>query len=250
VSDANRGHGRSPQPTKADPRHARQLAELQSITTERTKLDERERVAIDKARELGLTWAQIATALGMRHRQAAQQLHRRLRNEPQPALKSVFQCSPSGATQPENHAEGPERAAERADSVAEWARSQLLGQDPHTAHAGLLRDLDAAALTLRRCLADLKNRAVIADERNMDNDGEPRPALQKRLPAGWEAEAIDCAGKLRNIADHIGALARTHAQAVADHTAARRHARTAQARHPASPSSANARTDRNRTNDT
>jgi hypothetical protein len=241
VSNASRDYNRSAsEPAAADPRHARQLSELRSITAERGKLDDRERTAIDKARELGLTWAQIATALGMRHRQSAQQLRRRLRNDSAHARHTILQDPPPGREHL-NRAEDPVRAAELAAGVAAWARSQLASPDPRKSRTGLQRDLDLATIAMQRCLDDMQNRAAIADERNRDKGGGERPASQHRLPTEWEGDAIDCASRLRSIADQAIALARMHAQAVSDHNTASRRARTAQT--PISFSGAIARAD-------
>lgn len=251
VNPASRDHSRQPaRPAAADPRRARLLSELQAITAERSRLDERMGAAIDRARDFGLTWAQIATALGMRHRQGAEQLRRRLRNDPDRAHRAILQDSPSGTAQPANRAKTPEQTAARAVDEARSARSQLVGLDPAKPRTGLLRDLDSAALAMRRCLADLQNRADRADQRNKDKDGNERPAWQHHLPTGWEDDAIGCADKLKSIADHISDLARTHAQAVVGHSAARQHVQVAQAetQPPTTVPLAEARTDENRQN--
>jgi hypothetical protein len=207
-------------------------SELQAITTERGKLDERMRAAIDRAREYEVTWAQIATALGMRHRQGAEQLHRRLRNERDRARHAILPNAPSAVAQPASSTETPKQAAGRARDAARSARSQLVGLNPRKARTGLLLDLDSAAIAMRRCLADVQNRADIADQRNRDKDGDERPAWQHHLPAGWENDAMSCADNLRSIADHISDLARTHAQAVIDHSTARQQMQTAQSPGP------------------
>jgi len=54
------------------------LAELAHLQAERTRLDERELELIERARHDGVTWTQIAAALGLASRQAAQQRHQRL----------------------------------------------------------------------------------------------------------------------------------------------------------------------------
>jgi hypothetical protein len=221
MSDQYPGRERSPhalEPRGSDPRHASQLRKLSTIAAERASLDERERTAIDKAREFGMTWAQIATALGMHHRQGAQQRHRRLHQDsPQ---QGSLQGAPASTAQPRDAQEYPERIAERAVEVAEWARSQLVGLDPSGPRTGALRDLDALTIDMRRRLADLRNRGDLADQRNRDKDNNERPAWEHRLATGWEADTIDCASNLRSIADHIRDLARMHAQAVSDHNAA------------------------------
>ncbi|KAB1152840.1 hypothetical protein F6X68_16105 [Micromonospora sp. AMSO12t] len=55
-----------------------ELSELSTVTADRARLDERELELIDRARHLGATWAQIAAALGLGSRQAAEQRRQRL----------------------------------------------------------------------------------------------------------------------------------------------------------------------------
>jgi acid phosphatase family membrane protein YuiD len=57
--------------------HQELIAALALIPAMREDLDATERAAIDAARRCGASWAEIATALGLRSRQAAEQ--RRLR---------------------------------------------------------------------------------------------------------------------------------------------------------------------------
>jgi hypothetical protein len=52
--------------------------ELREIVAARARLDDRELESIDRARRQGATWAQIAAALGLGSRQAAEQRRRRL----------------------------------------------------------------------------------------------------------------------------------------------------------------------------
>ncbi|WP_431875019.1 hypothetical protein [Micromonospora marina] len=54
------------------------LARLSDITAARVRLDERELDLIDRARHDGATWAEIARALGLGSRQAAEQRRHRL----------------------------------------------------------------------------------------------------------------------------------------------------------------------------
>ncbi|MEU1644277.1 hypothetical protein [Micromonospora zamorensis] len=55
-----------------------ELARLAEVRATRARLDERELDLIDRARHDGATWAQIATALGLGSRQAAEQRRQRL----------------------------------------------------------------------------------------------------------------------------------------------------------------------------
>ncbi|SCL27256.1 hypothetical protein GA0074692_2319 [Micromonospora pallida] len=55
-----------------------EMAQLADLTVDRVRLDERELELIDRARHAGVTWAQIAAALGLGSRQAAEQRRQRL----------------------------------------------------------------------------------------------------------------------------------------------------------------------------
>ncbi|GAB3932173.1 hypothetical protein [Micromonospora vulcania] len=55
-----------------------ELAQLADVRATRARLDEQELELIDRARHGGATWAQIATALGLSSRQAAEQRRQRL----------------------------------------------------------------------------------------------------------------------------------------------------------------------------
>ncbi|MEH0928416.1 hypothetical protein [Micromonospora sp. CPCC 205558] len=55
-----------------------ELARLAEVRATRARLDEQELEIIDRARHGGATWAQIATALGLGSRQAAEQRRQRL----------------------------------------------------------------------------------------------------------------------------------------------------------------------------
>ncbi|MEH0830326.1 MULTISPECIES: hypothetical protein [unclassified Micromonospora] len=55
-----------------------EVTQLAHVGTERARLDERELELIDRARHAGATWAQIAAALGLGSRQAAEQRRQRL----------------------------------------------------------------------------------------------------------------------------------------------------------------------------
>jgi hypothetical protein len=54
------------------------LIELSQIRSDRARLDDRELRLIERARHEGATWVEIAAALGLSSRQAAQQRHQRL----------------------------------------------------------------------------------------------------------------------------------------------------------------------------
>jgi hypothetical protein len=57
-----------------------ELADLTSLQALRSDLDRRELDLIDRARHAGATWAEIAAALGLASRQAAEQRRQRLRS--------------------------------------------------------------------------------------------------------------------------------------------------------------------------
>ena len=54
------------------------LAHLAELPAARARLDERELELIDRARQAGATWVQVAAALGLASRQAAEQRRQRL----------------------------------------------------------------------------------------------------------------------------------------------------------------------------
>ncbi|MFI6821981.1 hypothetical protein ACIBJE_13645 [Micromonospora sp. NPDC050187] len=55
-----------------------ELTQLAGLAVDRARLDERELELIDRARHAGATWAQVAAALGLGSRQAAEQRRQRL----------------------------------------------------------------------------------------------------------------------------------------------------------------------------
>jgi hypothetical protein len=65
----------------------RALASLDIIRAQRHDLDQREHKLTTAARDAGATWQQIATRLGYKDRQAAQQRHRAL-------ARALAKCSP------------------------------------------------------------------------------------------------------------------------------------------------------------
>ena len=62
--------------------------ELEAIAAQRERLDERELALIDRIRREGATWGQVATALGLASRQAAEQRRQRLAVAVDRALRS------------------------------------------------------------------------------------------------------------------------------------------------------------------
>jgi hypothetical protein len=66
----------------------RALAALDAVPAERRELDLREHQLITAARTTGATWQQIATRLGYKDRQAAQQRHQALARAPAPPSRT------------------------------------------------------------------------------------------------------------------------------------------------------------------
>ncbi|WP_433302586.1 hypothetical protein ACQP2F_09545 [Actinoplanes sp. CA-030573] len=65
------------------------LNELRTISAERTRLDARELELIDEARRAGATWVEIAAALGLSSRQAAEQRRLRLASAVRPVRSDL-----------------------------------------------------------------------------------------------------------------------------------------------------------------
>lgn len=93
------------------------LAALDALSRLRARLDQWEPMLIDSARALGLTWAQIAPALGVASRQAAERRYLRLKP------RAVDE---TGTTREHRvDATRNQRSADRA--VADWARANAAG---------------------------------------------------------------------------------------------------------------------------
>jgi hypothetical protein len=65
------------------------LSALRAIPAERARLDARELALIDRARRAGATWVEIAEALGLGSRQAAEQRRLRLTSAVHPAATDL-----------------------------------------------------------------------------------------------------------------------------------------------------------------
>jgi hypothetical protein len=65
------------------------LTALQAIPAARARLDAQELVLIDQARREGATWVEIASALGLGSRQAAEQRRLRLASAAQPVVSDL-----------------------------------------------------------------------------------------------------------------------------------------------------------------
>jgi hypothetical protein len=142
------------------------LAAIDALSRLRTRLDQWEPMLIDAARERGLTWAQIAPALGVASRQAAER--RYLRLKPQPDGVRTTREARVDATR-------HERSAERA--VATWARSQ----------AAALRQLAgqiAALPTSGRARASAEKRTAIDQVRRVLASDDAAELVQPLTAAG------------------------------------------------------------------
>ncbi|MGN9810054.1 hypothetical protein ACTMSW_11935 [Micromonospora sp. BQ11] len=85
------------------------LARLAEVAAARARLDDQELELIDRARHAGATWAQVAAALGLGSRQAAEQRRQRLVGARRSQRRSLDQAYPS-------------RVAALRGAVAELAR--------------------------------------------------------------------------------------------------------------------------------
>ncbi|MEW2384375.1 hypothetical protein AB0873_20105 [Micromonospora sp. NPDC047707] len=112
-----------------------ELDQLAEVTAARTRLDEQELTLIDRARQAGATWAQIAAALGLASRQAAEQRRQR--------LTAAARAHRAAADRPY----GPQMAALRA-AMAELDRWIAADRrwDERFPRAALVRRTVAAAL--------------------------------------------------------------------------------------------------------
>lgn len=142
----------------------RELTELGDIGPARAALDRHERDLIDRARRSGATWAEIARALGLTTRQAAEQRRQRL----------------SAATRRAATADDPrygERiVALRAAVVALHARIEADARwDGRFVRAELVRGTVAAAVEAAPGALFALARAAAADLREAQPDRPPAP---------------------------------------------------------------------------
>jgi hypothetical protein len=115
------------------------LDDLRDIAAARARLDARELTALDNARRQGATWAEIADALGVGSRQAAEQRRQRL---------SAAAVRASRSRQQDLDAEYGHRIVTLRAAVA--ALHRRIGADrrwdARFVRAGLVRDTVAAAV--------------------------------------------------------------------------------------------------------
>ena len=120
------------------------LTELREIPARRARLDAAELALIDQARRAGATWPEIAGALGLASRQAAEQRRARLaRSASRPVDDELFELRESAADLERRL--GADRRWDRRFTRAALVRETLRGASE--APAGALFDLVTAALT-------------------------------------------------------------------------------------------------------
>ena len=187
----------------------RLLAALQTLHHIRSLLDKWEPALITAARNRGLTWAQIAPALGLASRQAAER--RYLRLNPHAVDK------PGSTRERRVEATRNQRSADRA--VADWARGhaaelrQLAGQLTALDAVDPTADGDAGSCSDQPGLDRLRAALAGDDAADLvgpltDLDGTVQAHLQARHPG---------------LADQVAALQRTTGQ-IRDDDLARRNA--------------------------
>jgi hypothetical protein len=149
------------------------LTALAAVPAERARLDEAELVLVDQARRAGATWADIASALGLASRQAAEQ--RRLRLATSVARSRDETYGPELAAVRAAAADLERRAGADRRWDARFTRAALvrltLAAAPTAADGGLfslveaaLSDLAAAAPTLPRPTREAVERLAVAFE--------------------------------------------------------------------------------------
>ncbi|WP_194922563.1 HSP18 transcriptional regulator [Catenulispora pinisilvae] len=149
------------------------LAALTLLRELRTEIAGWEPELIEAARALGTSWADLAPALGVASRQAAERRYLRLRPSPDGGV---------GTGDQRVAAERDKRAGDKA--VAVWARDNAAGLRQLAGQIGALTDLDSGATGLsalhdalgRDDVADLL--APLADTRGLLQPGHPGLAEQ------------------------------------------------------------------------
>jgi hypothetical protein len=186
----------------------RLLAALETLHHIRSLLDKWEPALITAARSRGLTWAQIAPALGLASRQAAER--RYLRLNPHAVDK------PGSTRERRVEATRNQRSADRA--VADWARG----------HAAELRQLAGQLTALDAGPVANGDTASGSDQPGLDR---LRAALAGDDPADLVGPLTDLDGTVHahlqarhpGLADQVAALQRTTGQ-IRDDDLARRNA--------------------------
>lgn len=163
------------------------LDALSALSRLRNTLDQWEPALIEAARGIGLTWAQIAPALGLASRQAAERRYLR--------LKPQLADQPGTTREHRVDATRNQRSADRA--VADWARD----------NAAALRQLAGQIAALPRASTRASSRRVNAAI------GRVRAVLGSDDAAELVQPLVDAAQSLRashpDLADEIAALIKT-----------------------------------------
>lgn len=148
------------------------LSKLREIPAARSRLDREELELIDRARRAGATWGEIAGALGLRSRQAAEQRRLRLATAVPPAVPDAYGLAALRETALELHRRvGADRRWDRRFTRAVLVR-ETLSAVPGAAGGALFALVEAA-------LTDLADAAVPLPA--------PTRAAVDRLRAAWEA---------------------------------------------------------------
>lgn len=176
--------GEAARPAVGSARFLTALAQLREL---RARIAAWEPELIDAARDSGASWAELAPALGVASRQAAERRYLRLRNSPE---------GREGTGDQRVQAERDRRAAQRA--VAHWARAHAADLRQLAGQISALSDLPSAA---DGQLADLR-RALGGD----DPAGllGPLTGTHDHLESGHPA----LAARLREIAQHTDMVQR------------------------------------------
>ncbi|MDY7086874.1 MAG: hypothetical protein SYR96_17370 [Actinomycetota bacterium] len=148
------------------------LSKLRDLPAARARLDREELELIDRARRAGATWGEIAGALGLRSRQAAEQRRLRLATTLPPAVPDAYGLSGLREAALELHRRvGADRRWDRRFTRAVLVR-ETLSAVPGAAGGALFALVEAT-------LADLADAAVPLPA--------PTRAAVDRLRAAWEA---------------------------------------------------------------
>ncbi|MEE3921449.1 hypothetical protein V2I01_33970 [Micromonospora sp. BRA006-A] len=150
------------------------LDHLSEIAAARVRLDDRELDLIDRARHDGATWAEIARALGLGSRQAAEQRRQRLASRPGgPACPGSIRPAPrparaaGGGHRPAPLDRGGPRVGRPLPRAALTRRTHALALDAgagplHTLAAHLADDLAGAGRRLPAPARDAARRIAAA----------------------------------------------------------------------------------------
>jgi hypothetical protein len=163
--------------------------ELAAIPADRERLDDRELALIDRARREGATWGQVASALGLASRQAAEQRRQRL---------AV--------------------AVGRASRSRQRELDRRYG-DPIATLRAAVSGLCAAIRADRRWAAHFVRAALVRDTLTMAAAADPGPLFALAARAAADLEQSGVRGLPRPVRDGVMELRRALAAAVEASTA-------------------------------